>query len=146
MADTQANFQPNCMYMLEIDGISTMSFEKLAINGSEWSIIEGRAGTDPLYKTTSSGLKTNQTITIEKHLRVGEVDDVKELINWHMAGSNTKKTGAVVLLDRDKAEIMRFNFKQAWVSKFTPPDLEGRADNTAMVFGFELAVAGLSVA
>lgn len=138
--ERDANYQPNAKYLVEIDGIALMACEKVTFGDSEWGIIEGRTGADPLHKITSSGIKTATTITLEKHLREGGVDEVREMINWHASGSKERKSGAIVLQDRDGLELMRFEFTNGWVSKFTSPEMDATQDNSPMLFTFELSV------
>ena len=47
--ERDANYQPNARYLVEIDGIALMACEKATFGDSEWGIIEGRTGADPLY-------------------------------------------------------------------------------------------------
>ena len=143
--DPDANYEPNVKFILEIDDIALTSFEKVTIGDSTWGIIEGRAGTDPLTKITSSGLKSVQVITLEKQMRDGAAQDLNELIVWHTAGSKDRRSGAIAILNRDDEELMRFNFKLGWVSKFTPPELDANQDNTAMVFKFEISIGEVTL-
>lgn len=146
-APKDATYVPNARFILEIDNISIMSFEKVGMGDSEWGIIEGRTGADDLIKNTSSGLKTVTTFTIEKHLRdSGGSEDIKELINWHAAGSNDRRTGAIIIQDREGAELLRYEFKYAWISKHTPPELDASQDNSPLVFIFELSVGEFKAA
>jgi phage tail-like protein len=140
-APADATLVPNAKFLLEVDNITIMSFEKITIGDSEWGVIEGRTGTDELHKLTSSGLKTVTTFTVEKQLRdEGGADDVKEIINWHAAGSKDRRTGAVVFLDRDDNELIRLEFSHGWISKFTYPELDASQNNTPLAFIFDISV------
>lgn len=141
-----ANYEPNAKFILEIDDIAITSFEKVTIGDSDWGIIEGRTGTDALHKITSSGLKSPTTITLEKHLRDGGAGDVVEIINWHAAGSKDRRSGAIVILNRDDEEQMRFEFKNGWISKFTAPELDAGQENNPTVFTFEISVGTVTSA
>jgi hypothetical protein len=138
-----ANYLPNVKYMLEIDGIAIMAFEKLTPSDSEWGVIEGRTGIDPLVKIPSSGLKKTQTIEGEKHIRDGGIADIRELLTWHSKGSLDRRSGALVYMDREDVEIIRLNFKNAWISKTSLPDLDGTADSSPMVFKFTIVMPEL---
>jgi len=144
-AAPDANYETNAKFLLEIEGIAIMAFEKITMGDSEWGVIEGRTGIDELVKGTSSGLKKPMVITVEKHLRVGGADDVKEIIDWHNAGSKDRKSGAVAHLDRDGAETIRFNFKNAWIPKITPFELDASQDSNPTVFVFDLSIPEITL-
>jgi len=139
-ASADANTELNSKFLLEIDNISVMAFEKITIGDSEWGLITNRTGADGLTKQTASGLKKETTLSIEKHLRVGGAADVNEIIQWHQLGSTSKKSGAIALLDRDGNEVMRLNFKEAWVSKVGFPELDAASEDSNSVFTFDLSV------
>jgi len=140
-AAPDANYELAGKFLLEIDGIAIMAFEKIKIGDSEWGLGEGRTGADPLTKTTFSGLKKPNIITIEKSVRVGGVDDVKEILEWHLSGSKDRRDGSIVTLDRDGQEIYRENFKNAWVSKVTHPERDASSDDAQLTYTFELSVS-----
>lgn len=140
MAEFNDNYESNALFSLEIDDISIMSFEKVTFGDSEFGVIEGRTGIDPHYKQTSSGLKMTTDITIEKHLREGQKSEVLEITDWHQGGSKDRRSGAVVIHDRLGTEVIRFNFKDAWVSKASYPELDANQENNPVVFTFTLSV------
>jgi len=142
-----ATYVPNAKFILEIDDIAITSFEKVTMGDSEWGILDGRTGTDPLYKITSSGIKTPSIITIEKHLRDSDgISDIKPIITWHQAGSKDRRSGAIVVLDREDKEQIRFEFRNGWVSKFTPPELDASQENNPSIFAFEISIGEFTVA
>ena len=135
-----ANTELNSKFLLEIDNIAIMAFEKLTFGDSEWGLITNRTGADDLTKQTASGLKKETTLTIEKHLRVGGAADVNELVQWHQLGSKNKKSGSVVMMDRDGNETLRINFKGAWVSKVGFPELDASQEDQNSVWTFDLSI------
>jgi len=137
-AAADANYIPNVKYMLEVDGIALMAFEKITPSDSEWGVIEGRTGIDPLVKIPSSGLKKTQTIECEKYIRDGGMSDVKEILDWHSQGSLDRRSGALIYMDREDVEILRLNFTNAWISKASLPDEDGTQDSNPMVFKFTI--------
>jgi len=141
-----ATYIPNAKFLLEIDGISIGSFEKATLGDSEWAIISGRTGDYALHKVTSSGLKTVTTLTLEKHLRDGGRDEVNEMLEWHKGGSKNRKSGSLVIADREDVEQIRYNFNDGWVSKITPPPMDASQDNSPLVFIFEISLGTYSVA
>lgn len=142
-AAPDANYEPNVKYMLEVDNVSLMAFEKFTPSDSEWGVIEGRTGIDPLVKIPSSGLKKTQTIEGEKHIRVGGIADIREILTWHSKGSLDRRSGSLVYMDREDVEIIRLNFRNAWISKVSVPDLDGGADASPMIFKFTMVMPEL---
>ena len=143
--DLSKDLETGSKFMIEIDGISIMAFEKCTLGDSEWGKIESRTGLSPLSKEISSGIKTTTMLTAEKNLRVDGVSDIKEIINWHASGSTDRRSGSLVWLDRDDQELMRANFGNAWVCKTTMPDLDATADNNPMTFKFEIVMGTFEV-
>lgn len=130
---------PQVKFILEVDGIRLMAFEKITPNDGEWGVIENRTGLDELHKIPSSGLKKTRTFDCEKTLRdEGGTEDIKEIINWHESGSLDRRTGAVIYEDREGNEILRLEFSNAWVSKATPPEMDASQENSPYVFKFTI--------
>lgn len=70
---------------------------------------------------------------------VASPDGLREWFRAVRAGTVERRNGSVVLLDRDGAEIGRYNFANAWPVRWTGWTLEGKNDDTA-VEELELAV------
>jgi len=135
-----SNYETSAKFLLEIDGIALTRFQKVTLGDSEWGIIASRSGTDKLSKVTSSGLRTELVITLEKHLQAGGEADINELIEWHQSGSLDRKSGAITYLDREDQPLVTFEFTDGWISKLTPPELDATQENSPLVFTFEISV------
>lgn len=144
-AAPDADYELNSLFRLEIDGIQVMAFEKVTIGDSEWTEGTSRTGIDGLIKNTFSGLKNPQEITLEKEARVGGAADINQIIEWHQSGSSDRRNGAIIQLNRGGNPIMRLNFSRAWVKKWTPPEWDASADDTAARHTFVLSVPEVSL-
>ena len=63
------------------------------------------------------------------------VTQSRELYDWHLAviqGKLQRKSGSVVLLDRDGTEKVRWNFSEAWPSKWDGPTLNAMSNDVAI--------------
>jgi len=144
-AAPDAEVQLNSRFRLEIDGIQLMAFEKVTIGDSEWTEGTTRTGIDKLVKQTFAGVKNSIEITIEKNERIGGAADINQIIEWHQSGSSDRRTGAIIYLDRAGDPIRRLNFSNAWVKKWTPPEADANADDTAATHSFVLSVPEVSL-
>jgi hypothetical protein len=143
-AAPDANLEPKGTFRIELDNIQIMAFEKCVIGGIEWTVMESRTGIDPLMKQRSSGFMKPIDITLTKKERTGGAADVNVMIAWAMSGSSDRRSGAVIELDRDGAEIRRLNFNGAWISKYTPSESDAENETDARIHEFVLAVGGFS--
>jgi hypothetical protein len=140
-AEPNANKQINAHFWLELDGIAVTAFDRVTIGDSEWAVLEQRTGVDGDHKLTNSGLRGPTTITFRKDLLVGGWSDISTILTWHDEGSKDRRSGAVVVTDRDGTEISRANFKDAWVSKRSAIDFDSLNENEPVPFEFELSVS-----
>ena len=77
----------------------------------------------------------------------GSTDD-RDLYDWHRQWatgdpSAARKSGSIVLLDRQGQEKARWNFTRAWPSKWTGPTLSAEASDVA-IESLELVHEGLA--
>lgn len=127
---TRVDPYKNFRFRVEIDGIQPASFAECAGLGSEIEVVEYREGSDPSAVRKLPGTVTYPDIV----LRWG-VTDSRELYNWHLGiinGNLQRKNGSVVLLDDSGQERIRWNFFQAWPSKWVGPTLNARSDDVAI--------------
>ena len=77
-------------------------------------------------------------------LKWGLSDDI-ELYKWHrdaVNGNVQRKNGSIVLLDRQGQEKIRWNFINAWPSKWDGPDFNAEGNDVA-IETLELAHEGV---
>ncbi|HEX6861324.1 MAG TPA: phage tail protein, partial [Thermoanaerobaculia bacterium] len=99
-------------------------------------------GTDQLTARKLPGLNKFSNIT----LKWGMTDD-HELWDWRkkaMTGKVERKNGSIVLLDDTGAEKMRWNFREAWPTKWTGPSFNATGNEVA-IETLEIAHEGLEL-
>lgn len=92
--------------------------------------IEYRNGSEDITPRKVPGLKKFTNITLKK----GNTGDL-EFWNWiveAMNGQVNRTEGSIVLLDENKQEVMRWNFKRGWPCKWTGPGLNATNNEIAM--------------
>ena len=104
--------------------------------------IEYRNGSEDITMRKIPGLKKFPNIVLKR----GIIGDLA-LWNWileGMDGTIRRTEGSIVLLDENKQEVMRWNFKRAWPCKFTGPGLNAKNNEIAMET-LEICHEGLSI-
>jgi phage tail-like protein len=104
--------------------------------------IEYRDGTDDSTVRKVRGLRKLSNITLKRGIsgHVGFWRWVLDGIN----GDANRQEGYIALLNEDRAEVMRWNFKQAWPTKYTGPSLNAK-NNEIAIETLELAVEDLRI-
>ena len=123
-------------FEVSVDDISTDgkavkgSFSE--VSGLEVAIdpIEYRNGSEDITVRKIPGLKKFTNITLKR----GVIGDLA-FWNWVVEGMNglaRRTEGSVVLLDENRREVMRWNFKRGWPCKWTGPGLNAKNNEIAM--------------
>ncbi len=92
--------------------------------------IEYRIGSEDITPRKIPGLKKFTNITLKK----GITGDIA-FWNWVVEGMNglvNRAEGSVVLLDENRNEVMRWNFRRGWPCKWTGPGLNATNNEIAM--------------
>jgi phage tail-like protein len=92
--------------------------------------IEYRNGAEDITMRKIPGLKKFPNIVLKR----GILGDAA-LWNWiqeAMDGKVQRTEGSVVLLDENKQEVMRWNFKRAWPCKWSGPGLNAKNNEIGM--------------
>ena len=130
----------NFRFLVEIDGITQAGFNDCSGFGASTDPIEYREGGDPSYTRKLPGqTKFNNVV-----LKWG-ITDNRDLFNWYtqiVKGQVVRKNGSIVLQDTEGTEKIRWNFFDAWPTKYTAPDLSARGNEVA-IDTMELAVERL---
>jgi phage tail-like protein len=108
-------------FLVEIDGITQGGFQEVSGLDASTGSIDYREGTDPNHSRKLTGLNTYSPITLKRG-----ITDSAELWKWRQTvidGKTQRKNGSIVLRDETGAEKIRWNFSDAWPSKWTGPDL-----------------------
>jgi phage tail-like protein len=115
-------------FIVEIDGITQGGFQEVSGLDSTTDSVDYREGTDPNYMRKLPGLNKFSPITLKRG-----ITDSDELWKWRAtvtSGKTQRKNGSIVLLDERGQEKLRWNFFNAWPSKWTGPSLN--ASSTAV--------------
>lgn len=106
-------------FLVEIDGIAQAGFQEASGLDSSTGAIDYREGTDPNHVRKLTGLNTFAAVSLKRG-----VTDSDELWKWRQTvvdGRGQRRNGSIVLLDETGAEKIRWNFLNAWPSKWTGP-------------------------
>jgi len=120
----------NSRFLVEIDGIVQAGFSDCSGLGSHVEPVEYREGGDPNTVRKLPGKVTYPDITLK-----WGITDSRELYDWHFAavsGQIQRKNGSVILLDDTGAEKVRWNFFNAWPSKWDGSALTAKGNDVAI--------------
>jgi phage tail-like protein len=120
----------NYNFLVEIDGITRAAFHEASGIDSAIDVIEHREGGQNTTTMKLPGLTKYSNLV----LKWGATDD-HQLYDWHQQcvnGNITRKNGSVVLLDRQGNEVERWNFTNAWPSKWTGPSFTAEGNDVAI--------------
>lgn len=134
--DPYANYN----FLVELDGITRAAFHEASGFDSTIDVIDHREGGENTTLRRLPGLTKYSNIV----LKWGMTDEL-ELYNWHkdaVKGKVVRKNGSVVGLDRSGAEVARWNFLNAWPTKYTGPSFTAEGNDIA-IETLELAHEGL---
>jgi phage tail-like protein len=125
----------NFRFLVEVEGIVQAGFSEVSGFGSEVEVVEYREGGDTSTVRKLPGKTTYRDLTLK-----WGITDSRELYDWHRAAVNgqvERKHGSILLLDDLGQEKVRWNFYDAWPSKW-----EGASLNAT---GKEVAIDALTV-
>ncbi len=120
----------NFRFRVEIDGIQQGSFMECTGLGSHIEVVEYREGTDPITVRKIPGKVTYPDIVLK-----WGVTTSRDLYTWHLAiinGQLQRKNGAVILQAADGTDVVRWNFFNAWPSKWDGPTLNAMSNEVAI--------------
>ncbi len=118
-------------FIVEIDGITRAGFRECSGLDSSQDPIDYREGNQRQTTRKLPGLRKHSNIV----LKWGIIADDKEFWEWRKTaidGNVTRKNGSIVLLDDQGNEKARWNFVDAWLSKWTGPTLNATGNEVAL--------------
>jgi phage tail-like protein len=120
----------NYRFLVEIDGIVQAGFAECTGFGSNVEVVEYREGGDAATVRKLPGKVSYPDIM----LRWG-LTDSRDLYDWHLAAVNgqiERKNGSIILLDDTGQEKVRWNFFDAWPSRWDGPDFNAKGTDVAI--------------
>jgi phage tail-like protein len=115
---------------VEIDAITQASFSECSGFGSEVEVVEHREGGDPTPIRKLPGKPKYPDITLKWGMT-----DSSELYEWHkkaLNGTVERKNGSIILQNDTGEEKVRWNFFDAWPSKYDGPDFNAKGNDIAI--------------
>lgn len=117
-------------FLVEIDGITQAGFQEVSGLDASSDPIEYREGNDPNHVRKLPGLNKYSAITLRRG-----ITDSDELWKWYQTvqvGKAERKNGSIVLLDDAGQEKLRWNFVNAWPTKWTGPSFNSTSNAVAV--------------
>lgn len=140
MADRKDPYR-NFNFVVEIDGINQGGFTDCSGFGASTDPIEYREGGENATMRKLPGVTKYPNIMLKWGLT-----DSRELYEWYrdiVKGKVVRKTGSIVVYDVDGiTEKVRWNFVNAWPTKWDGPDFSAKANEIA-IETLELAHEGI---
>jgi phage tail-like protein len=133
MAQTGQRIDPyrNFNFLVELDGIAQASFTDCTGLGSTTETIETREGGDNTTVRKLPGKTSYSDISLKWGLT-----DSKDLWNWRQQiidGNVVRKNGSIVVFDlSNHSEIARWNFVNAWPTKWEGPAFNAKGNDIAI--------------
>ena len=120
----------NFRFLVEIDGIVQAGFSECSGFGSNVEVVEYREGGEAATVRKLPGKTSYPDITLK-----WGVTDSRELYDWHLTAVNGKvqrKNGSIILQDDAGLEKIRWNFFNAWPSKYDGPDFSAKGNDVSV--------------
>lgn len=117
-------------FRVELQGIQNAGFMECSSVSSHLEVVEYREGADPINVRKLPGKASYPDIT----LKWGMTTD-QDLYNWHLQavkGNLQRKSGSVIQLDDTGAEQTRWNFFNAWPSKWEGPSFNAKGNDLSI--------------
>lgn len=117
-------------FLVEMDGITQAGFQEASGLDATTAAVDYRQGDYPRHVRKLPGLNTYSPITLKRG-----ITDSDELWKWRQTvidGKTERKNGSIVLQDETGAEKLRWNFSEAWPSKWTGPSLNATSTAVAV--------------
>ena len=144
----RTNPYPAHNFLVTVNGVSNdgqaagASFTEVSGLNVEVTPIEYRNGSEATTVRKSAGLRKYENIVLKR----GITGDIV-FWNWILAGVQgqiQRADGSIILLDENRAEVMRYNFTNGWPCKYSGPGLNA-ANNEIAMETVEICHEGLEI-
>ena len=130
-------------FRLEIDGLTVAAFSEASGLIAEGDPVDYREGADMVNSVRKlSGLRKYQNIILKRGYTQNN-----ELWAWYRNianGTPDRRDGSVVLMDEAHQDVLRWNFRNAWLNKVEGPHLNATGNEVAME-SIELCHEGVDI-
>jgi phage tail-like protein len=118
-------------FRVEIDQVHVASFRECSGLTLSTDPVDYREGSDvPLHVRKLTGLRKYSNITFKRGYTTNE-----ELWTWYkniVNGVTDRRGGAVILQDEQHNDVLRWNFSNAWISKWEGPTMNATSNDVAI--------------
>ena len=130
-------------FRVEIDNITVGAFSDVSGLSSDGDIVEYREGTDrELHVRKLMGLRKFSNIMLKR----GYTDN-RELWNWRnniVNGTPDRRNGAIVLMDEERNDMLRWEFEGGWIHKIDGPTFNAKG-NDVTIESLEIVIESLAL-
>jgi phage tail-like protein len=119
----------NFNFRIEIEGLASASFKAMDGIGSETEIITYGGTVDQIQRK-----RPGRTKWTEITLKRGYTNN-PELWAWRrsvIAGQVERRAGSIIICADDGSEIVRYNFFEAWPTKWKGMTMDGKGTDTVV--------------
>jgi phage tail-like protein len=120
----------NFRFRVEIDGLQQAGFTDVSGFDSTVDVVEYREGTETTTMRKLSGLTKYGNISLK-----WGITDSTEIYNWYIEvtkGNVQRKNISIVLVDETGSDKSRWNFINAWPSKYDAPDFSAKSSEVGI--------------
>jgi len=117
-------------FLVEIDGSPSAGFAEVSGLSTETGVIEYRNGNEPTTLRKLPGLSKYADITLKRGFTQS-----KDLWEWRRAvisGQTERRGGAIVVLNEAREQVLRFEFREGWPSRWDGPPLDAMGKGVAI--------------
>lgn len=129
-------------FLVEVEDLTVAGFTEISGLNAESDIIEYREGSDLARMRKLPAISKFGNITLKRGFTKN-----RELWEWRkttLDGATQRHNGAVILLDEGRVPVLRWEFFEAWISKYEGPALNSTT-NEAAIESVEIAVESVSL-
>ncbi len=129
-------------FRVEIDGVTVAGFSEIGGLTTEQDVIDYREGSEPPTVRKLPGLSKYTNIQCKR----GFTKDV-QLWNWRKTtidGLTERRSGSIILRNEAGEDVLRWNFREGWISKWEGPTLNATTNEVA-IESLEICHEGLEL-
>lgn len=117
-------------FLVEVENITVAGFHEVGGLTTETDAIDYRNGDEENIVRKLPGLKKVTPISLKRGFT-----DSAELWEWRkkvLDGQTERQGGSIVLLNESREEVLRWNFREGWPSKWEGPALNAKNNEVAI--------------